>query len=90
MSEGDSGDLSGLMLFLGNDGDPLLFMASVGVTMAMYAPDVEAESRGAAMMEMLTRVTEDEEQGTALFNGVKWTMASSPVTGVIVTVSPVE
>ena len=39
------------------------FVLALGVTMAMYAPDVAKEERGAALMLMLKKVTEENVTG---------------------------
>lgn len=59
------------------------FVLALGVTMTMYAAEVPKEERGAALMHMLKKVTEENVTGTARLGGANFSMSQMSGYGVV-------
>ena len=88
-ARGASESPSMVMLAKGNaDGSD--FILSVGVMMAMFAPDVNVDERGAALTHMLTKLTKEGVSGTADLDSAKFTLSHNQGTGVVAFVEALE
>lgn len=66
------------------------FVLAVGVMMAMYAEGVSKDERGAALMHMLKKVTEEGVTGKARLSNVSFSLSHQSGVGVMALVEAVE
>lgn len=73
--QSNEGSLNPSMIMIAKGNAPVPdFVLALRVTMTMYAGDVAKEERGAALMGMLKKVTEENVTGTARLGGANFSM----------------